>query len=98
MIDKIDNNIINKEDEIKTIYAYPWSIFKKHFPSGTKQEFNNAFISFDVSKEEFNELVGKDSKHHVCWETVIFDLSTIKSPLSKKFNINKIPNTFRKHD
>lgn len=97
------------ENLVKTIYQYPYSIYKKYFPQGNIEEFDKAFITFDISEKDFRELLEineestqdyiKRTKRWVCWETVMFDLSQIKTPLVKEYGTienNNIINQFRK--
>ena len=79
---------------IEKIYKYPYSIYQKYFPNGNEEEFEKAFVSFDVSEEEFNYFQDDLNHNHklVCLETVIFDLYYIMS----EFDISKFPsNKFR---
>lgn len=78
---------------IESYYQYPWKIYKKYFPNGNEKEFNEAFVSFDVSEEEFHQLTDNAIGSFVCWETVIFDLNKIKTSINK--NIKCLPNKFR---
>lgn len=65
---------------------------KNIFPNGNEEEFNKAFVTFDVSKEEFEQIKNDNNGNFVCLETVVFDLNLIKS----HFNIKNISNKFRK--
>ena len=79
---------------IEKYYEYPWNIYLKYFPNGNENEFDKAFVSFDVSKKEFKELTNNSKGNFICLETVIFDLDKIKTPINK--SIKNLKNTFRK--
>lgn len=68
---------------VEDVYEYPYSIYQKYFPDGNEDEFNEAFVSFDVSEEEFHILTDNTIGKFVCWETVVFDLNKIKTPINK---------------
>lgn len=78
---------------IETCYEIPWKVYNKYFPNGSEEEFDKAFVSFDVSEDEFKYFQDNVSHNHklVCLETVVFDLYYIFS----EFDIEGIPNKFR---
>lgn len=75
-----------------SLYEYPYSIYQKYFPNGNEEEFDEAFVTFDVSEEEFNDLT-QGNERYICLETVVFDKSFIKTPINNNLEIK---NTFRK--
>lgn len=79
---------------IEEIYKYPYSVFKKYFPNGTEKEFDDAFVSFDVSEKEFHQLTDDTKGDYVCLDTVIFDLTKIKSQFDYLY-IKSLKNKFK---
>lgn len=83
---------------IDTIYIFPWNVYKKYFPNGNEEEFDKAFVSFDLSQTEFEELIGEypNNGRFVCYEGVMFDRKFIKTPMvDNRLKTKKIKNTFR---
>lgn len=72
----LNNNIMGTSIPIE--YEKPWNIYKKFFPNGNEEEFNKAFVTFDITIEEFNKIIEKNP-HYFFLESVIFDLSKIYS-------------------